>query len=184
MFFKPCVATKGRELIMFHFRRITGWISSSLLVLLFVMVGASGQVEKTKTQTPATTRAERVSPLAAERGADSKGTSPVIVPSEPLVRILRLMRLTALEDPIVNKSEDTAIAESALEPMGEPGCLSFIFCGSHAVSAEDFATSYCWDATPPIISESPAPQVPSKNTVATKKTGGLPPAKSPKVVRQ
>ena len=176
---------------MFRFRRITGWISLSLLVLLFMIVGASGQIEKTrtKTQTPATTRAEDVSPLVVERAVDSKDSLPVIEPSDPVVRILRRIGFNAVEDRVVSKPESALTAETLIERVEDPGCLSFILCGRQPVNVEDFDWSSCWDQTAPVISEAPAistpaPQVPLKNAVATKKTGGRPPVKAPKVVRQ
>lgn len=115
---------------MFHLRRI-GKLPVTLLLLLLISICASGQVQKSpvETQTPATTRADNaLPPIILERGSGSKETAHVVVPSDPLVIILRPIGFEADHNPIIIKPENNYIA-------GRDHLL-FPFCG---ITTEDFA---------------------------------------------
>ena len=134
---------------MFRLRRIRQSFLFSFSLLLLLAIGASGQVQKSPSSTQ--TGTDKMSSSLPQTEADIREASQVVVPSDPLIKLLR---------PIGSLIDQTPHIKGPTGSFFEGYDLLFLmFCGRNAISAEDFlAVQELWDSADAVKDSSPKPQ--------------------------
>lgn len=154
---------------MFRLRRIRQSFLFCFSLLLLLAIGASGQVQKSPSSTQ--TGTDKVSLSIPQTEADIREALHVVVPSDPLIKLLR---------PIGSLVDQTPHITGPTGSFFEGYDLLFLmFCGRNAISAEDFiAVQEFLESAEAVKDRSPKPQLSTINQAQR------PPSKASNVIRQ